>query len=198
MIVIGLTGKKRSGKDTAAQMIQEYFPHAKRLAFADKLKESVSALFQLSRQEVDALKNMEHKAMIQIKVSGYSEPWDIGSMRTILQRMGTEVGRDIYAEDFWLEMAFKNTQPDGFYVVTDCRFDNEAEYIQSKGGVIWEILRPSVDEGDNHASEIPINRKLVDDVIENTSDLETFRQKIYARLDRMKVQMRTNANTGRR
>lgn len=136
--------------------------------------------------------------MVQIKVSGYSDPWEIASVRTILQRMGTEVGRDIYAEDFWLEMAFKNTQPDGFYVVTDCRFDNEAEYIQSKGGVIWEILRPSVDEGDSHASEIPIDRKLVDDVIENTSDLETFRQKIYARLDRMKVQMRTNANTGRR
>lgn len=196
MIVIGLSGQKRSGKDTAAQMIQEYFPQAERLAFADKLKESIAALFNMSLEDIDRLKNMEERVAIDLWAGEPPnlEHHTLGSMRLMLQRMGTEVGRELFGERFWLDMAFAKTKPDGFYVITDCRFDNEAEYVRERGGVVWEIVRPSLESSDNHASEVPVDRKLIDDIIVNDGDLEIFRQKVFARLDRMKA----NVNTSRR
>src|SRR4051812_5088987 len=54
-MIIGLTGSKGSGKDTiAAYLIKEY--RFERRAFADPMKKSVAALFDIPPWEVDNFK----------------------------------------------------------------------------------------------------------------------------------------------
>jgi len=58
-MVIGLNGRLKSGKDTTYQIIQELYPHAERVSFADKLKDSAAASLNMPREMLETLKNLE-------------------------------------------------------------------------------------------------------------------------------------------
>ncbi len=64
--------------------------------------------------------------------------------RVILQRKGTEEGREIFGKDLWVNILDERlTQYKergiSYVFVTDCRFPNEIDYIHSKGGVVIRI-----------------------------------------------------------
>ena len=189
--LIGINGKKGSGKDTACDFIREWASTrdmtVERRGFADLLKLSFARLFlpDMSRQEAiiwcDELK----------QDSTLSIAWSRGdrgadtvtsiyhsiSGRQALQRYGTEGHREIFGDDFWVdtllpdedwEMNFSPTfggfgvTPD-FAVITDLRFENEASQIKRLGGQIWVIEREHHDEEnpDPHPSEAPLPDYLV-------------------------------------
>jgi hypothetical protein len=63
--------------------------------------------------------------------------------RLALQLMGTEVGRDVFHQDFWV-IKLKNyiqKNPNQNYVITDVRFQNELEFIHDMNGTTIEIER---------------------------------------------------------
>lgn len=80
------------------------------------------------------------------------------SPRTILQRLGTEWGRKVW-DEVWLDAVRRTVAADlsARYVIPDCRFPNEAQYLKERLGadIFW------VDAGarlagrpeDRHASE---------------------------------------------
>jgi hypothetical protein len=83
------------------------------------------------------------------------------SARLVLQTLGTEWGRTVYAP-VWVEYGFKRARMalEGgipMVVVKDCRFINEAKACRDAGGEVWYIDRPSraaLTAGvQNHASE---------------------------------------------
>lgn len=77
------------------------------------------------------------------------------SPRQFMQLLGTEFGRDMISDTFWLDV-WTATMPDAdVVIVDDCRFVNEAERIRSFGGTIVRVLRdpPLQTSGDTHASE---------------------------------------------
>lgn len=96
--------------------------------------------------------------------------------RTFLQRLGVEGIRDTLGERVLLEAVPLERNCD-LLIVTDVRFDNEAEYIREAGGRVWEVVRPAPSV-DKHASEQPIARELVDRVIENTGTIDDLRNLI--------------------
>ena len=49
----------------------------------------------------------------------------------------------------------------GLCVVDDVRFPNEAEYIRSRGGVIWRLHREGIEATGEHSSEKPLPDNLV-------------------------------------
>jgi hypothetical protein len=65
-------------------------------------------------------------------------------------------------------------------IVTDVRFDNEAEIIRKKGGIIISIERPNSNATlhTNHSSEQGISKNLIDFTICNDGTLEEYRQKV--------------------
>ena len=187
-MLIGLTGCKGAGKDTAASFLEDY--HV--MKFAGPLKSAVAALFDLkSVDDVDALK--EYMAWIEIRHPLSSEAINM-SWRTFLQRFGTEMGRKTFGADFWVdqwEIAYTQLSvldPDAFrhVAVTDTRFVNEALRIKNSGGYIIEIRRPG-HEPDGHASEEPLPDDLVDATVLNDSDLETLRSRVIATVEGLKV-----------
>jgi hypothetical protein len=65
--------------------------------------------------------------------------------REALQKMGTEVGRDVFHQDFWvLQMENRLRFHDNPIVITDVRFPNEIDWIRKVGGKVFEIQRGSI------------------------------------------------------
>src|SRR5215471_10050535 len=181
-MIIGLCGLKQSGKDTvAAYLVKNH--GFERKAFADPLKRSVAALFDIPFSEIDKLKNDEE---ILVGIGKIGEPeydqWiqfmgtRAMSFRELLQRYGTEAHRDVFGDCFWVDI----TLPvQGFYpgraiVVTDVRFREEAERVQFLGGRIIYVQRDeaALVEKDQHRSEDIDFANLIDGSISNNGTLE--------------------------
>ena len=95
--------------------------------------------------------------------------------RKFLQQLGTELGR-ARQKDIWIQhfhKSFRNTKQCD-YVVDDCRFLNEAEYLKSNGFIIIKITGRQLDLGDNakHASEVEQDQIKADCEINNNGTLE--------------------------
>jgi hypothetical protein len=171
-MVIGLTGKKQAGKNAVAKMLAVYSPlPVVEVSFAAKLKQSAAALIGCTIEDLERWKNDPHATvavgmMIDDAIVGHYQ-----TVRTFLQRYGTEAHREVFGEDFWLDAAlplpaFLGSEPyaDGLYVVTDVRFENEAQRVRDVGGIVVRVIGPPEVEqaGDGHASEAPLPDDLVD------------------------------------
>lgn len=136
-LIIGLLGKKQSGKDTAASAFMAIYGarvSIDRLAFATALKAEVAAHLNISvaQLEIDKLKH-----------------------RKLLQWWGTEHRRQTYGDTYWVSRveAALDASTTQVTVITDVRFPNEAEMIKRRGGRLLRVCRPLVDKADQHASE---------------------------------------------
>jgi hypothetical protein len=170
--LIGLTGKKGSGKDLAASTGYGYCG-VHRLSFAEPLKYGCMDMFGLSEFQVFGA----GKEVI--------DPRYNKTPRQILQWLGSDVIRDQFDKEHWTSLTenkIKAIMEDSrklpassndttIIFVTDVRFDNEAEMIRKLGGHVIEILRPGKDGGaDSHVSEQGVSDALIDIKIDNTTD----------------------------
>ena len=166
--VIGFTGAAGSGKDTAADVLQQACRFLK-LSFAEPLYEMVSIV---TRTPVDLLKTRAGKEVTLDRIGV--------SPRKMLQTLGTEWGREMVSPDIWiknldgrLSAIDRRTGLLGL-VIPDVRFQNEVDYIHELGGEVWRIDRiynpNAISSG--HSSELPPLG--VDDLIVNHGTIETF------------------------
>lgn len=165
--LIGIAGKARSGKDTAATYIVQTYGFT-RQAFADPMK-NMMRVIGLSEAQLNG---------------GLKETADdlFGcSPRYMMQTLGTEWGRDCISEDFWLHVA-ERLRPKSAVVFTDVRFDNEAEWVRERG-VLIHISRGNRPHMDNagHASESGVRPQTGDFFISNDGTIE----ELYAEIDKI-------------
>jgi hypothetical protein len=174
---IGLSGYARSGKDTVAGiLIDEGW---KRFAFADKLKLAVLRLDPIIENV-----NGRYTVSTAIKDFGPEKTKELfPEYRRLLQVMGTEVGRDMFGDNFWVDQALREVQDDDLAVFTDCRFPNEAQAIKDRGGVVWRVERPGFGPINGHASETSLDDWDFDGIIQNNGTLDdlTYKVGIYSR-----------------
>lgn len=148
-MLIGLHAKAGSGKDTLFDLMHDVHPGLQRMAFADPLKRAAGILFGW---EDKPLFSNEFKQF-------YDHYWGL-SVRDAYQRLGTEAIRDVFDKDFWVKrlmLDYQRTTAD--VVITDVRFDNEADMIRSSGGQVLHLVRPGAglkDSEGEHASEAGI------------------------------------------
>jgi hypothetical protein len=171
MKLLGLAAKARCGKDTVADYLVENF-NFRKYAFADPLKEAASKMFGVP---IWWFYNAEKKEQV-IEEWGYSP-------RQMAQLLGTEGGRKLFREDIWLKRAEvelnlnTNIDWDGM-VITDLRFENEADFIRSHGGIVIHILREGAPEVSDHESEKGILVREKDIVIENDGTIHDLYRKV--------------------
>lgn len=178
-MLIGLHGNQRVGKDTVFQLIHSEYSHATRFAFADKIKQSLAALFGVSVREIDILK--EEGAMFKVESENYEHSY---TWRSFAQRYGTEAHREIFGPDFWVDKVLPpptkrgiNSHNKRLWIVTDVRFPNEALRIRELGGTIINVTRPSVENIDNHVSENALNNYFIDYELVNDGSLEQLKER---------------------
>lgn len=174
-MLIGITGKAGAGKDTAAAALIKNLGY-QNLPFAAPLKDSCIFKFGLSHDDVYTQEG---------KVRFVPE-WGM-TVGKILQLEGTEATKNFWGEDFWVKRwrmdytAFQELSMHNI-VVTDCRFEAEAEALTEMGGRIIRIVRPDAKplEGrdPNHASERGIDDKFVTLTIVNDGTMRSLRTKV--------------------
>lgn len=137
-MIIGITGAIGSGKDTIADYLVRNHGF-KRLAFASKVKDVAHVVFGWDRELLEGL-TRESREWREI-VDPY---WGI-SPRTALQRIGTEMFRAHIHPDTWVKSVMRiiDSDPDGRYVITDCRFENEIGSVRDRGGLLFAVSRGS-------------------------------------------------------
>lgn len=162
--LIGISGKAGSGKDTVAQYLHHHYKNVYIEHLADPLKACASAAFGIPE---------EH--FYQRDIKEINNPyWEV-SPRAIAQFIGTEMFRDtmtkLIGEEgkyFWVKrlagklngeliLDGEGEYEDGdVVVIPDVRFQTEADWIQSQGGVILNLIRQDVSQAvgiSNHSSE---------------------------------------------
>lgn len=140
-ILIGISGKAKTGKNTLAEYIAEIL-HEKynitscQLSFADALKDEVAKATGATRASIDLNKEI---------------------YRPLLQGWGTW-RRNMY-NDYWVQKVLaKLLKINDIRVamITDVRFINEANYIKSLGGYLIRLTRVT-GRTDNDISEIELD-----------------------------------------
>lgn len=73
------------------------------------------------------------------------------------------------------------------WIITDVRFENEAESIKQRGGIIIRVNRPGLDSSDNHPSETSLDNYEFDYVIDNSSDMNNLIAQVETILKDFKI-----------
>lgn len=179
-MIIGISGKAGSGKDTAAKMLEvlyanpniSYEDFANRkyknfadiqvIHFADILKETVQALFGIGEWETGTQEGKK------VTIS-----WIGKTVRELLQEVGQGL-RDAIDPNLWIKALFANTEDWSNYIIADVRYSNELEAIKERDGVLIRIDRNGAGAG-NHSSETALDDYNDWDVhIENNGSLESL------------------------
>ncbi|WP_414159867.1 deoxynucleotide monophosphate kinase [Pseudomonas sp. BNK-45] len=168
-LLIGLAGPARSGKSTAADhLVRNHL--LEHYAFADPLRSGLMEIFNLDPDDFEGERKEQTLA------------WLGRSPRELMQSMGTEWARQMVHPDVWVRIAEQNlnylqnslSSVVGF-VVSDVRFENEAEFIRQRGGTIIHIRRHDAPPVNPHISEAGVQHRQGDLSIYNNRSLEAFR-----------------------
>lgn len=184
--VVGLTGYARSGKNTVAGLIAKMSPESRvrEIAFADAIKVSAARALGVPfhgdqvgtaavREWADRFK-ADH--VIEVIESGETVHRITG--REFLQRYGTEAHRELFDDDFWVNVVDLNPPDIDLLLVTDVRFPNEAHHIHEAGGEVWKVVRSDALPANDHASERPLPDELVDRTVSNEGDLDDLEAEV--------------------
>jgi hypothetical protein len=160
---IALVGNAGSGKDTVSDFLSEMFPDIFRVAFADDLKTMTSQMLNTIGYD-----NNLHKI--------YFPVWDLkrindhrDALRPIWQWVGTDLIRKHYP-NYWINRVAVKINSNSFIrriVLTDCRFENEAEWARHNGFLVVRLSGRSRDvpdhESERQIASLPADLEYVND-----------------------------------
>lgn len=173
MIIIGLTGRAGSGKDTLASYLVVHHGFTQ-LAYADPIRDMLELGMGIESHHL----REDKESLI---------PWLGVSGRHLMQTLGTEWGRDLIRQDLWRLLLMRRLdrlqEETDRFVISDLRFENEAAFLRDQlGGVVWHIERHHVAPVRAHSSEAGIDYQTGDSIIVNCQ-LEHFFAQAEVRLD---------------
>lgn len=169
-MIVGLVGYAGAGKDEAARaLVEQGFT---KVAFADPLREMLLALNPI----IDARTSFTGGTNLiryrdYLDACGYEQAKAHPEVRRLLQRLGTEAGRQILGEDVWVNAWKERTTLVDRVVTTDVRFDNEVTAVRQLGGIIIRVDRPGRGPVNDHPSETLPARVKPDRIISNSGSV---------------------------
>ena len=166
-MIIALSGYAKSGKDTVADIIRSLDSSVKVVRFSDPLKQVAEVLTGIPAARWNS-QNIK---------DGMIPGWNMTG-REFLQRLGTEAIRNNFDKDTWVRALFSKYKQGDRWVITDCRFQNEAVWVKMFGGKLIRIERPGVDPTNDHVSETELDSWKFDHTIHNNGTLEDLRKTV--------------------
>lgn len=178
--LIGMTGLAGSGKSEVAKILEKS-REATTVSFAAPLKMMLSILVPAGTLKTDRPPVLCGK-----------------TYREALQTLGTDWGRDMIGKDIWCNAAMMaidrihKLDPDHLVIIDDVRFDNEAELIVQKGGIVIGIERPNL-VAMQHASEAGVSDHLKVGTIHNNGTVQELEEAVLNLLSRHKAELNRDA-----
>lgn len=113
---------------------------------------------------------------------GYDESKKVPEVRRLLQKLGTEFGREMVHEDFWLNKVFdevleQNVQQRNV-ALTGIRYTNELARVENYGGLSIWIDRPRVAPVNSHTSDNTLWPDDFDVRVDNDGSLEDLHKRV--------------------
>jgi hypothetical protein len=184
-MIISITGKIGSGKDTIADIIMQYTPYHdwEIKKFAGKLKDIAEILSGVPKI------NFEDQ---EFKKQDMGPNWGM-TYRDLLQRLGTEAMRNGLHENVWVNALFAdyhfNIEEDEQmpnWLITDCRFPNELEAVKAHKGITIKVIRDSGNTvGTTHASETALDDYTEwDYIVDNNGSIEDLKTQVFSILEK--------------
>ena len=177
-LLVGITGYKRSGKDTAAHIIKQIDDEYQQKAFADPIKEIVHSIFD---------------PMLHYQSNLYKDktiPLRNYSFRDLYIAFGERAGRKL-DKNIWIDVldSHINQSTHNKFIVSDVRYNNEARYIKECGGVMIRIVRKKDEKFLEwlfrnylpslfRRSETGVSDKYIDYIIVNDGSIESLTHQI--------------------
>lgn len=171
-MIIALSGKAGSGKDTVANELVKTKGFVK-IAFADPIKRMAMEMFGFSKEQLWG--DSDKRDMVDIRY-GFSP-------RHVLQKMATDFGRNLF-EDVWVNTTKRaidklnstistyspysgvnvtytpqeceDMDTEKNIIITDCRFVNELNFIKKQNWLVYRVKRSSEKHLD-HISETDLD-----------------------------------------
>ncbi len=167
--IIAFTGTKYHGKDSCADILMKHYPFFQRKSFARPIKDIVKIALDMTEEQVNGTEEQKEEIDPRWGISG----------RQACQIIGTDLFRERFPGIWVKNLHERMKQPKEHYVVSDLRFDDEVEMIKSYPGtsVIIKVVRP-IEKTDHHKSDLGIDSKYVDYIIDNNGTLEDLEQKV--------------------
>ena len=193
-MIIGIAGRKRVGKNFVSEVIASILKRdqdVKLVAFADPIKRYCHEVLGIEKKYLwgDGDKNTPTKYLwdsfpLELRSIKYPAVRDdinalkSGPMtvRQIMQVVGTELGRNIWGKDIWINALKHEIDKGEFdsYIATDVRMVNEAEAVREWGGTVIRVdgaPRGRGGSGDSHETEMMIDSLEVDAIIDNGPEM---------------------------
>jgi len=180
-MIISITGRIGSGKDTVAEIIQSISPYHnwEVKKFAGKLKEIAELLTGVPKI------NFEDQ---EFKKQTMSDQWGM-TYRDFLQKLGTEAMRNGLHENVWVNALFSDYTPFESqlpnWIITDTRFPNELQAAKLHKAITIKVIRDSGNTiGTLHSSETALDDFTEwDYIIDNNGTIEDLKAKVISILE---------------
>jgi deoxynucleotide monophosphate kinase, putative len=133
-MIIALTGKAGAGKDYAAAKLAMMLPHYGINCHTNSFAAPIYRMLEALGVDINYYAKRENKEAV---IPGLGV-----SLRHLLQTLGTEWGRKLVKESIWVDCMvehYSNIPKDDCLIITDCRFPDEAAWVQSMQGKIIRI-----------------------------------------------------------
>lgn len=182
-MIIGISGKKGSGKSTIAEEFKKYNFYLD--SFANTVKDVSNLIFGFDRNKLEGL-SKEDRIWRETPDKKYSDLLGKNfSPRDSLILIGSTFGRNQIYENIWIDTVFNrydfNKNCDKKLLITDVRFPNEYESIKKRKGILIRINRPDFQKNQNQneiESECSLDEHNFDFVINNDGTLDELIEKI--------------------
>lgn len=185
--IIGLNGVARAGKDTVAEILHSLYGY-QIASYSDVLNRALIALdpwvcdvaISVNDRLTDEARTYRYAELVALV--GYERAKEVPEVRRLLQRMGTEVGRNMLGADIWVNALFENLGS-GLVAITNVRFPNEYDAVKKRGGVVWRVDRPGFEPANGHISDRALDAYSFDARIYNDGTVRDLADKVMRLMD---------------
>jgi len=157
-MIIGIAGKMGAGKDTLANILVDLYPQLVVHKFAQPIRNEMRRRFGLNSEDLEFRKNT-------MRVEG----------KLIREHMQT-IGDKYRAIDENFFVHAMDSTRSHYMVISDVRFDNEAKWIASEGGIIVLVERDNPNALlTDHISENGLDDYYIDYKIDNNKSISALK-----------------------
>lgn len=187
-----------NGGSDARNFDGHYFTDWEIKKFAGKLKEIASLLTGIPIHKFEDQEFKKTTLGSEWDFADADAPDNIMTVRMFLQKLGTDGLRDGLHTNVWVNALFADytcthadRAPNGIdcdnWIITDCRFPNEAQAVKERQGIIICVNRPGIEAINAHPSETALDNYPFDVVITNDGTIQDLLAKVKTVLEEQTI-----------
>jgi len=188
-MIILLTGKKHTGKDTVAQYLIKGYENFSQISFAEPMRKFVKEIFNWNddwienhKEEIDPAWGISYRTVMQTLGTDYFQFY----LSKVSKGYGEKTGRDIWVRVAYPKIKEKLINNENV-VISDCRFLHEYKFLYNAFAsklCLIKLERNTQNSKDNHSSEQEVDLIPYNHIINNDGSVADLLNNVDTILER--------------